>query len=57
MVSTGLKVHVLGNPPDRAVGIEFVAKSVASYQMIPIALSVSDAKSLIGLLQTAVSGR
>lgn len=54
-VRTTLKVHVLGGgSPEKAVGIEFIAKSVASYQMVPVTLSVSEAKKLASLLQAAV---
>ena len=52
-VNTILKVHVLDNPPDKAVGIELVAKTFASYQMMPITLSVTEANTLMGLLQSA----
>jgi hypothetical protein len=44
----------LGSPPTKSVGLEFVAKSVASYHMVPISLSLADAKKLIDLLQVAV---
>ena len=54
-VSSVLKVHVLGGgEPEKAVGLEFVAKSVASYQMLPLTLSSSEAKKLVSLLQSAI---
>jgi hypothetical protein len=54
--SVKLRVHVLsGGGPERAVGIELVATTFASYQMLPISLSVSGAEALIELLQTAIS--
>jgi hypothetical protein len=56
VVNTVLKVHVLDNPPDKAVGIELVAKSLASYQVMPITLSVTEANTLVGLLQSATRG-
>jgi hypothetical protein len=50
-----LRVHVLsGGGPERAVGIELVATTFASYRTLPISLSVSGAETLIRLLQTAV---
>jgi hypothetical protein len=50
----GVKVHVLtGSAGQRAVGIELVAKSPLSYQMIPITLSPSEARDLALLLQRA----
>jgi hypothetical protein len=56
LVSTRLRVHVLADPPEKAVGLEFVSKSFASYQMRPITLSVAEAQNLIALLQAATSG-
>jgi len=54
--SVRLKVHLLGGgSPDKAVGLELVAKSVASYQMTPITLSVAETKKLVSLLQSAIS--
>jgi hypothetical protein len=54
-VSSVLKVHVLGGgDPEKAVGLEFVAKSIASYQMFPFTLSSGEARKLISLLQNAV---
>lgn len=54
-VSTLLKIHILGGgSPEKAVGLEFVAKSFASYQMLPITLSASETKKLVSLLQAAV---
>jgi len=53
-----VKVHKLGgNDSEKAIGLELVAKSVASYQMTPVALSVSEAKNLIKLLEAAVGGK
>ena len=57
LVSTVLKVHVLcGADPEKAVGLEFVAKGIASYQMLPLTLSSSESKKLISLLQSATGG-
>lgn len=54
-VSSVLKVHVLdGGNPEKAVGLEFVAKSFASYQMLPLTLSSGEAKRLASLLQEAI---
>lgn len=56
-VSLALKVHSL--KPDATsqslVGIELVAKSIASHQMMPITLSVSEAQQLISLLERAIN--
>ena len=50
-----LRVHVLSSGGlERAVGIELVATTFASYRTLPISLSVSGAETLIELLQTAV---
>ena len=54
IVKAVVKVHVLGGAPDKAVGLEFVAKSFASYQMLPITLSESEARNLIHFLENAV---
>lgn len=57
MMTTMVKVHTLGNSGNtEAVGLEFVAKSMLSYQMMPISLSISEAKNLIEALNTAVAG-
>ena len=53
IVNIGLKVHVLGGAPERAVGIEIVTKSFASYRMMPVSLSRAEAQRLITLLQQA----
>ena len=51
-----LRVHALsGGGEDRAVGIELVATTIASYQMLPITLSAQGAQGLIGLLQEAIA--
>src|SRR5689334_5414217 len=50
-----LRVHVLDGPPDKAIGIEIVAKSLASYQMLPITLSLTRARILIDILQSATA--
>lgn len=53
-VGMGLKVHALRREgAERLVGIEIVAKSAMSYQMMPITLSVDQARQLASLLQTA----
>jgi hypothetical protein len=54
IMSVALRVHVLGGEsPDKAVGLEFVAKSFASYQMMPVSLSKVQARKLITLLESA----
>ena len=55
MVKMPITVHKLGgNDPAKTVGLEVVAKSAGSYQMLPVALSLSEAKNLIKLLENAV---
>jgi len=49
-----VRVHVLDGGPDKRVGLEFVTKSFASYQMVPITLSDTEARDLIRHLQAAV---
>jgi hypothetical protein len=49
-----VKVHVLDGGPDKAVGLEFVATSFASYQMLPVTLSENEARNLIRFLENAV---
>ncbi len=53
-----VKVHKLGGgDPEKAIGLELVTKSIGSYQMTPVSLSVSEAKALVKLLETAVGGK
>jgi hypothetical protein len=54
LIKTIVRVHVLDGGPDKAVGLEFVAKGFASYRMVPITLSDSEARDLIRHLQSAV---
>lgn len=55
LVSVTVRVHILRREPaEKLVGIEFLAKSVASYQMMPVTLSESQAKSLAVLIDEAV---
>ena len=57
LMNIAVRVHKLGGgTPDKAIGIEFVAKSFASYQMMPVTLSVTEAKKLSMLLQSATTG-
>jgi len=54
MMSVVVRVHVLGGQSsDKAVGLEFVARSFASYQMMPVVLSKMEARKLIMLLESA----
>jgi hypothetical protein len=53
LVRVRLRVHALSGERDRAVGIELVATSVASYQMLPIMLSSEGTRELVTLLQKA----
>jgi hypothetical protein len=53
-----LKVHKLsGGHSEKAIGIEMVAKTFASYDMMPMTLSASEAKRLATLLEAAVVSR
>ncbi len=55
MIKSAVKVHILGDASSgNAVGLELVARSVLSYQMLPISLSNAEANRLIALLQEAV---
>jgi hypothetical protein len=54
-VRATLKVHVLGGPGASSIGLEFAAKSFASYQMMPATLSADDARKLASLLEAAAS--
>ena len=54
IIKSKVRVHVLDGGPDKAVGLEFMAKSFASYQMLPLALSESEARNLIRILENAV---
>jgi hypothetical protein len=55
-MTIAVKVHTLdGDSPEKAIGLEFVAKSIASYQMMPVTLSASEAKKLATLLTSATS--
>lgn len=53
LMNVVLRVHKLGGGREKAVGVELVAKSLASYQMMPVTLSVAEAKKLIMLLEAA----
>jgi hypothetical protein len=52
-----LKVHLLKEVEsvEKAVGLEFVAKSFLSYQMMPICLSAAQARKLAILLNSATA--
>lgn len=56
LVRSRVRVHVLDskNTPEKHVGLEFIASSVASYQMMPISLSRSEVVNLIVYLQQAI---
>lgn len=56
LMKVRLRIHKLGGGLDRAVGVELVAKSFASYQMMPVTLSNAEARRLIGLLEVATGG-
>lgn len=51
-----LKVHILEEKElgsSKSIGIELVVKSFLSYQMVPITLSLQEARKLITLLEEA----
>lgn len=52
--SLSLKIHKLDKPPEKSVGIELASKSLTSYQMIPITLSIAEVKQLTVLLDRAI---
>lgn len=54
-----LKVHSLGSdtPHEILVGIEVIAKSFASWQMMPVTLTASETQQLVSLLQRAINER
>ena len=57
LMSAELRVHILeGKSPAqrRLIGIEFVAKSALSYQMMPCTLTVDSCRELSELLQRAI---
>jgi hypothetical protein len=56
MTKITVRVHILGGRPERAVGLELVARTIASYQMVPVALSEDEARDLLRLLQSATTG-
>lgn len=56
LMTVAVKVHKLdGDSPEKAIGLEFVAKSLASYQMMPVTLSAAEARKLATLLESAAS--
>ncbi len=53
-----LKVHIIEEKkpgPSRSIGLELVAKSFLSYQMIPLTLSPQETRKLIFLLEEALN--
>ena len=59
LVKSKVRVHVLDskNTLDKNIGLEFIATSFASYQMMPISLSRSQAVNLISYLQQAIGDK
>jgi hypothetical protein len=58
LVQTRLRVHLLSGrdaTSSPAIGIEFIARSFASYQMIPITLTQEETRALISLLEKTLS--
>ena len=57
LMKLAVKVHRLGGgSSEKAIGLEFAAKSFASYQMLPVTLSRAEAQHLSQLLQSALAG-
>ena len=57
LVTLSLNVHRLSRPGHAGlVGLETVAKSVASYKSLPVALTREDARRLASMLQRAAEG-
>lgn len=54
--SVSIKVHLLDGGEARALGLEIVLKSTASYQMMPVTLSCAEARKLGALLQSPAIG-
>lgn len=50
LMNVGLRIHKLGGGPEKSVGVELVAKSFASFQMMPMTLSVGEARGGRGIL-------
>lgn len=58
LVNMSLKVHELDDETlEKYVGLELVAKTIGSYQMTPITLSVSEAKKLTELINSITNGK
>lgn len=52
-VKTEIKIHIIEDNKSntgKSIGIELTAKSILSYQMLPITLSEQETKNLINLL-------
>lgn len=55
LINSSLRVHALDKSPERAVGIEFISKSIGSYQMTPITLSATEARKLAEFIGKAIN--
>lgn len=53
LVSQVLRVHLLDRNGESLVGLELVSKSAMSYEMMPIVLTISQAKTLKSLIGEA----
>ncbi len=56
VATVSIKVHLLDGGDERALGLEIVVKSTASYQMMPVTLSRTEARKLGALLQSPAIG-
>jgi hypothetical protein len=56
LMDVSLTVYQLDGAPDKTVGLSLTAKSVGSFQTLPISLSLVETRNLIALLQQATEG-
>ncbi len=54
-VRTKIRVHLLDDSSGKAVGLELVSKTLASWHMTPVTLGRSEASRLSRLLESAAS--
>lgn len=55
LTSQTLKVHALDRNGEKMLGIEVISKSEMSYQMLPIVLSLTQARALASLLRVGIA--
>lgn len=54
LVRTKIKIHLLERNAEKFVGLEFVATSIMSYEMMPVTLEVNEARNLIAALEQTI---